>query len=357
MSRQFNTDCEGPISKNDNAFELAQALIPHGGQFFAKLSKYDDFLADIAHKPGYKAGDTLRLILPFFKAFGVTDAILWEFSSQNILLVPEAHTALRQIQDVMPAFIISTSYCPYINALCQIIGFPTKNAYCTEVSLDTIRITEAERNYIRALHREILELPDIRITAPVQKKEDMDPDSMECIDRLDHIFWSELADTECGKLLDEVSPIGGFEKAEAVKESCKKTGNELKDVIYVGDSITDVEAIRTVREAGGITVSFNGNRYAVQTAEVICISPDALILSQLASAFDAGGGRAVRDLVRRRQAQHNRVQEGKKPGNTGLSSSRVAKLFLVTESLLPDLILESETFRKTVRGKQIGELG
>ena len=71
MGCQFNTDCEGPISKNDNAMELSEFYIPNGHRLFAIVSKYDDYLADVERRPGYKAGDTLKLILPFLKAFGV----------------------------------------------------------------------------------------------------------------------------------------------------------------------------------------------------------------------------------------------------------------------------------------------
>ncbi|MFQ6074292.1 MAG: hypothetical protein ACE5KC_03635, partial [Candidatus Bathyarchaeia archaeon] len=67
--RVFISDCEGPISKNDNAFELATHFIPEGDSFFTLISRYDDILADIVKKPGYKAGDTLKLILPFLKAY------------------------------------------------------------------------------------------------------------------------------------------------------------------------------------------------------------------------------------------------------------------------------------------------
>jgi energy-converting hydrogenase A subunit R len=108
----YLTDCEGPISKNDNAFELGRHFIPDGGAFFAKLSRYDDFLADIEKKPGYKAGDTLRLIAPFLKAYGVTDAAIREFSSEGLLLVPRADEMLRAVSGSMPTYIISTSYRP-----------------------------------------------------------------------------------------------------------------------------------------------------------------------------------------------------------------------------------------------------
>lgn len=42
MKRIFISDCEGPISKNDNAFELSSNFIPNGDKLFTNISKYDD---------------------------------------------------------------------------------------------------------------------------------------------------------------------------------------------------------------------------------------------------------------------------------------------------------------------------
>ncbi|MEM2151233.1 MAG: hypothetical protein QXG68_06880, partial [Candidatus Bathyarchaeia archaeon] len=115
MMKIFITDCEGPISKNDNAFELSSWLIPEGDKLFTLISRYDDVLADIVKKPGYKAGDTLRLIVPFLKAYGATNALMKRFSSETLLLIPGAGEALRYIRSIMPTFMVSTSYEPYIN--------------------------------------------------------------------------------------------------------------------------------------------------------------------------------------------------------------------------------------------------
>ena len=115
--RIFVTDCEGPISKNDNAFELTSYFVPNGDKFFALISKYDDVLADVFKKPGYKAGDTLRLILPFLKTYGATNKKIREYSSKNILLVPGALDTLQFVRDLTSSFIVSTSYEQYISCL------------------------------------------------------------------------------------------------------------------------------------------------------------------------------------------------------------------------------------------------
>jgi len=94
--RIFVTDCEGPLTKNDNAQEIAARFIPDGAAFFARLSKYDDFLVDVAHKQGYNAGNTLRLIPPFFEAFHVSDEDVELFSAEGVLLVPGVAKALTR---------------------------------------------------------------------------------------------------------------------------------------------------------------------------------------------------------------------------------------------------------------------
>jgi len=356
MKRLFDTDCEGPISKNDNAFEITQSFVPDGGKFFAKLSKYDDLLADIDKKPNYKAGDTLRLILPFLKAYGVTDSIIQEYSAQNILIVPGADIALKHINAVMPIFIISTSYRPYINSLCEVVGFPIKNTFCTELSLDKYELPDFETLYLKELHDEILKLPEIKIPASAKSRDDLDDGTVICAERLDQIFWSEFHNMVVGKMLDEVNPIGGFEKANAIRKSCDITDVQLSDVMYAGDSITDTEAMKLVSESGGVALSFNGNRYAIQSADIACISPNALILAGLALLFNDRGTQAIYDLAS--EWDQNRY-EFESDINQTISSFTVkdVTLNLIDKSNIHELISKSESFRKTVRGENIGRLG
>ena len=103
--RVFVTDCEGPISKNDNAFELAKSFVQDGDSFFALISKYDDVLADVVKKPTYKAGDTLRLILPFLKVYGATDNQIRDFVITVIILVIQHVTNLFGVHTGVPCHV------------------------------------------------------------------------------------------------------------------------------------------------------------------------------------------------------------------------------------------------------------
>ncbi len=59
-----------------------------------------------------------------------------------------------------------------------------------------------------------------------------------------------------GKMLSDVVTVGGEQKAEAIRDATKRLCAELSDVMYVGDSITDVEAFKLVRENGGLNRIF-----------------------------------------------------------------------------------------------------
>ncbi len=359
-TRQFNTDCEGPISKNDNAMELTASFIPDGGRFFSMVSKYDDFLADVEKRRGYKAGDTLKLILPFLKAHGMTNAEMVDYSRGNILLVQGAMDTLRFVNELMPSFIVSTSYEPYLDALCSLVGFPMDHVYCTKVNIDAYPLGKGEEERLRAMASEIAQMKMIRWGHGATDIDDLSPEDQGTVRRLHHIFWEEIAKMEVGRVFEEVNPVGGVEKANAILDSLRRTGSEPADVIYVGDSITDVQAFKLVRDGGGVAVSFNGNGYAIRSADICCISKDTLVLSLLASSFHRGGRDGVLELADRWSRPC--IEEREMEEELGIRLQSIPdedfpKVKLIAESDLQGLIEESEGFRKQVRGVEIGSLG
>jgi energy-converting hydrogenase A subunit R len=289
VKRVFISDCEGPISKNDNAFEITSNFVPNGDKLFTVISKYDDVLAEILKKPKYKAGDTLKLILPFLKAYDVTDSKMREFSAKSLLLITNVKDMLLHVRNVAYAFIVSTSYQHYIETLCQALNFPYENTYCTKLCLDKYFITEKEKSRLKELAIEIAEMPLIEIPSKAKSLSDFSKKDQELIDRLDEIFWNTITKMTIGKIFSEVNPVGGREKAEAVKDAAKKVSARLADVMYVGDSITDVEAFRLVKENGGLAVSFNGNEYAIKNAEIVILSENSIATAIIAEVFGKFG--------------------------------------------------------------------
>ena len=360
MKKAFISDCEGPISKNDNAFEVTSYFVPNGNKLFTVISRYDDVLADILKKPGYKAGDTLKLIIPFLKAYGVTDRKMQEFSAQSLVLIQNVKDTLQYVRRIAHAFIVSTSYEHYIKALCQALKFPHEDTYCTEVSMDKYRITEEEKNKLKELAREISQMPIIEIPSEAKSLNDFPEKHRKPIQRLDEIFWKEIANMESGKIFHEVNPIGGREKADAVKDAAERVGIDLGDIMYVGDSITDVEAFRLVKENGGLVVSFNGNQYAIKNAEIAVLSENSIVTAIIADVFCRFGKQETISLVE----DWNREGLKKSLVNPVLSNrlfelypKSLPKVKIITMKNMEILKKESSEFRKKVRGEAVGRLG
>lgn len=358
--RIFITDCEGPVSKNDNAFEMASTFVPNGEKLFTQISRYDDVLADVVKREGYKAGDTLKLILPFLKAYKVTDRMMVDFSAQNILLMPGAKNMLQNVKGAMPAFIVSTSYEHYMEALCHTVDFPYENTFCTQLSIDHYRTSEEEEKRLRWFSEEICALPLIEVPEMARSLHELSDTSQQTVRRLDKVFWSEIMRMETGKMIREVNPVGGVEKAKAAEKIASDVGSSLSNAVYVGDSITDVECFKLVREKRGLTVSFNGNTYAVREAELAVLSPDAFIIAVIADVFNRCGKRAVLSL-----SEEWSFESLRKVGLDPELQRKLRSLFpqglpkfaKITPENIDELASESSAFRKLVRGEKVGMLG
>jgi energy-converting hydrogenase A subunit R len=361
LKRVLISDCEGPISKNDNAFEITARFVPNGDKLFTLISKYDDVLADVLKKPGYTAGSTLKLILPFLKAYDVTDAQMEEFSAQNLILIANSKDTLQHVRAVASAFIVSTSYEHYIKALCRAIDFPYENTYCTKLRFDKYAVTEKEKARLKDIAKEIVQKPMITIPPEAKTVEDFSAADQETIRRLGVIFWSEIAGMSVGRVFSEVTAVGGSQKAAAIESAVGKLHVPLEEAMYVGDSITDVEAFKLVRENGGLTVSFNGNQYAVKNAEIAILSENNIVTAVIADVFCRRGKQAALNLV-----ENWNLQSLQRNGAVSLSlldhlftfyPQTLPKVQIVTAKNMETLTKESSEFRKKVRGESIGRLG
>jgi len=356
----FVSDCEGPISKNDNAYELASRFIPNGERLFTVISRYDDVLADIVKRAGYKAGDTLKLILPFLKAYGVTDQAMLSFSFHSVVLIPGTIAMLKHVASIATAFIVSTSYEHYMKALCKITAFPCENTYCTKLELDKYSIGEKERTRLKEFTEEISQMPVAKIPSRTQSISDLSVRDRDNIERLDVIFWDKIAGMDVGRIYNEVNPIGGSEKVGAIRDVVNRVGSTLSSAVYVGDSITDEDALNLVRENDGLAISFNGNRYAVENSDVAVLSANNLVTAVLADAFCKFGKQQTLRLAENWSRETLEKSEiNKKLLNDFFRTlpQRLPKVKIVTNENIQTLARISSGFRKKIRGEAVGGLG
>ena len=359
---QLNTDCEGPLALNDNAFELCRDFLPpDGARFFTQVNCYGDYLADIAKKAEYKAGDTVKLILPFLKSAGVTNQQIAEYSRQHISLVPRAEGAYPFLHTLnFPLFAISASNCQFAEAVTAKLGFAPDRVYCTKVDLDSYEMGKGESEELIRLMAEIVAAPAIELPSDAKALEDLDPKVQEAIGRLDKIFGETIPAMDIGRLYREVNSMGGEEKVQALEDSLAKTGLTMANVMYVGDSLTDVPALEKVRAGGGVALAFNANRYALKTAEIIVVADNAWPVALLAAVFQTWGKEGVVELA-----------QSSRPG--------ASKYLVIPESMIDSIMMgldggnfnlyhpatasrdkylaDSTAMRRRLRGEAIAALG
>ena len=362
LQMQLEIDCEGPLALNDNAFELCREFLkPGGGRFFIQVSRYDRYLTDIAPRPAYQAGDAPKLILPFLKAHGLTNALIRDFSRQHIRLLTGAEAAYQFLHRCnFPIFAISTSYRQFAEAVGTRLGFDPEHIFCTELDLDRYSLTPAEAAELRRLEEEILAAPAIELPAGARSLTDLPGPVQEAIGRLERIFLERLPQMQIGVLLQEVKPVGGAEKAKAVADSLAKTGFTLADTIYVGDSITDVQALKAVRAGGGLAVSFNGNRYALEAAEVVLVSDCAWPVALLTAIFRQWGKDGVLEVAAPETRTKSRAlvlpEEMIEPILMGLQG-HLCNIYLSSSPNREQMTRESEAMRARLRREAIAALG
>ena len=266
FEKSFITDCEGPLTLNDNAFELADNFIENGGKLFKILSLYDDYLVNIVKKENYKAGNTLKLILPFFVVENLKNKDLVDFSQNHIYSVEDSKFLLTYLQKAMNTYIVSTSYGQYIEAISNYMELSFENTFYTKVDVDALALTDDEINKINEFKQMILDNP-------------------EDYELFDDIFFSQIAKMSIYENIKDIEVVGGQGKKLAIDKIIERDNINKNEIFYIGDSITDVEPLDFAFKNNGISVSFNGNEYPLKVAEIAVVSPSAITTAVLANIY------------------------------------------------------------------------
>lgn len=347
FEKSFITDCEGPLTLNDNAFELCAHFIEDGDELFKILSLYDDYLVDEVKKDNYKAGNTLKLILPFFVVENLKNEDLINFSREHIYVVNDSRFLLKYLQSAMNTYIVSTSYGQYIEAVSNFMEFPFENTYYTDVDMDGLNLIDEEILKIAEFKKQILENP---------KKYEL----------FDDIFFSEIPKMGIYENIKNIDVIGGEGKKLAIDDIISRDNININEILYIGDSITDVEPLRFAREHDGISISFNGNDYPLREAQIAIVSPSAIATAVIANIYANNDKKAVLTFI----DDYNNSDNIKKLFEDYKIDSQINEEFfrifknikyplikIVDSDNFEDILKESIEMRNRIRGEDVGGLG
>lgn len=273
-------DLEGPLSPQDNAYEL-MALIPEGRKLFERLSRYDDLLA-LSGRPNYEPGDTLKLILPFLLVHGINETHIRQVSEKAVLVNGASECVQSIWSRGWQPCIVSTSYKPHALNIAEKVGIPPDLVAATEVDFNMLEGVMTDDSYSLVLtwqHR-VLECPA--------------DDDKQLRQLLDEFFWEHFIKFPIGIVLD-LPVMGGRRKTEALRNFLNKAGISFNQCAVIGDSITDAHMLQTVREEGGLAIVFNGNEYALPYGVVGVASLDLRAILPLLEIFAKDGLESVKN--------------------------------------------------------------
>jgi energy-converting hydrogenase A subunit R len=330
MSKFICFDLEGPLSPQDNAYDLMK-LFPNGDKIFEVISRYDDLLT-LEERPDYEPGDTLALIVPFLILHNITEDNITKLAAEASLTGGAAKLVSWLESSSWKIFCISTTYEQYARHITQKLDFYAHRVACTPFPLDSFRanLTKEEKKLLEQAEADILKMHPPSDDERIKKN-------------LDKFFWEELPETDLGAAIKEVKPIGGRRKVDALNKFADKTEQTLDKWVVIGDSITDFRMLQAVEEAGGLAIAFNANEYALPHATMSLASTSIFDLKEILEAWQKEGRPWVERVVKYKE------KYGTKGDNNNFH-------WLSGREDLKDVIEVHKRIRKLVR-EEAGKLG
>lgn len=346
FEKSFITDCEGPLTLNDNAFEIAANFIEDGGDLFKILSLYDDYLVDVIKKENYKAGNTLKLILPFFVVENLTNDDLVGFSKEHIYAVKDSDFLLKYLKEAMNTYIVSTSYGQYIEAVSNYLEVPFENTFYTKVDMDSLKLNDEEI-------QKVMEFKDSILSSP------------EDYELFDDIFFNQISRMGIYDKIREIDVVGGQGKKLAIDEIIERDGIDINEILYIGDSITDVEPLEFARKNNGVSISFNGNEYPLKVAEIAIVSPSAVATAVIANVYAQNDKEKVLEFIKDYNVSDDLEKLFKDYNIVSEITDKFFTVFadeypiieVVTDENYESILKASKEMRNNIRGQDIGGLG
>jgi energy-converting hydrogenase A subunit R len=281
-------DLEGPLSPQDNAYELMK-LFSNGDKVFEVISRYDDLLT-LEEREDYEPGDTLALIVPFLVLHNISENDIADLASKASLTGGAEKLTSWLESKGWKVFCITTTYEQYAIHITHKLGIYSHNVAYTPFPGGKLRLTlgKEEAALLQQTEEDILTMRPFDDDTRIKQS-------------LDHFFWEKLPTTNLGEVIKEVKPVGGRRKVAALKKFADKYDQPLSNWVVVGDSITDFRMLQAVDEARGLAIAFNANEYALPYSTMGLASTLISDLTEVLEAWQKGQRSGVERVVKTKE--------------------------------------------------------
>ena len=166
--------------------------------------------------------------------------------------------------------------------------------------------------------------------------------------------------------IKDIEVIGGEGKKIAIEKIIANNNINKNQILYIGDSITDVEPLEFVKNNNGISISFNGNKYSIKAAEIAIVSKSAIASLLIADLYNQNNKQVVLDFIKDYNSSDNikelldnyKITDYTKDNflNT-FNKDNYPLIKIIDEDNFDNIVNISSKMRNNIRGQNIGELG
>jgi len=345
--KQLLCTVQGVLCSANSMKRMCDRFIRNGGKLYDILIAYDDITKlDMGQDDG-RSGDAAKALVPMLKASGVTDSSVYEYFVNDMSLMPNAGI-IHYLNGLMTTQLMSEAYEHHSVALCEHIDLPTDAIRCTEIAFDELDMSRQDGKRFRDFITNIQKMDVPKVTSDGNMRY-LDRKDQAILDTIDEIM-EKIEGTDIFYQLEEVKPLGGNEKAFTVMDIRSMTNVELDNTIYIGTNGTDQQAMDMIRDNDGLSISFNGNRYAAGASNVAVMSPDPIVAAVLAAEFYTEGMEGVLSMIESWDPVKlaSRECSDRHLMNTLLKAfpSKLPEVIAVDNDNVDDVVRESERFRR-----------
>ena len=352
--RIFVCNCRGFITKNNYLRDLCARFIRNGAHFFDVLVRYDELTAYVLGREEATAGNFVKWIVPFLKANGATDHLIDRFGAEDMQLMPGAATAFRYIASQMPSFINTSLYEHGMMRVSEQIDTPLCESFCTKMDVDSVQFSRTESRKLREMAERISSLRIPKVEYELNVPMEVDEADVKIIRTLDDIIQEQIPGLNAMSLMESVVPVTSHKKAYQLLDIRRQTNIDLDSTFYLGSDNTDFQSLDLVRDAGGVSVAFNGTDFAVRGSTIAILSKDSTVGAVFAEQFFSRGIESVLDLARNWDRKY--LKEAEFPDRNLVDAMLAAhprklpEVYIVDRKNVDEVAARSAEYRKKVLG-------
>jgi energy-converting hydrogenase A subunit R len=346
--------CWGFLTRSQDIKYLCKRFIDDGEHFFDVLERYDKLTSYVLNREDATSGSYYKWCVPFLKAYGATDALIHKYSVEGLEMMPNSARTMKYISNLMPTYITTAVFEHCMMEILERLDSPLCQYVCSKLCIDQSMMGRSESRKLRDIAEEIckLKVPDTfyELNVPMELRDE----DVKIIKLLDTIINETIPDWGAMALMESTEAVTSHKKAYRMLDIRRLTAIDLDCTMYVGSSSTDFQPLDLVRDAGGLSIAFNGEDFAVRGCNVAILSSDTTVVSIFASVFMDKGPLAAYELAENWSRDYL--------VNTDFPDVNLIKTFLrehpddlpevyaVDDDNVEEISKRSEEYRKTLLG-------